>query len=1180
MTWTYDVGNPNNSYGSDNGSVTIIGNGLLTKVQVRAALDSHRNSGKSVPLATINVAGNFNSVGFEAFLDVQITSILFATNSPVTTFGNGIFWYSGITTLRLPPNLTNIPNAMCEFCESLQSPLIIPQSVTSIGNTAFADCFLLESITIPSGVRTIGDESFYNCRKLNDLKFAPGSQLTTVGTRMLEDCPSLQSVEFPQSLTTIGIDALWDAVGIRMLRMNRVLWDSIRARLPENPSTSQRITFYGDPNVYLVMRSNSSGIVIDSAAQDAAEEKRLADLAAAQTLKDEADRTLRGSISIIMIDGFNRAQPFMNEAKLQSNFTALESAKNIMDDARTRAYEKQRQINSASTREEATAYIIGRIYTVQDITTARTMIQEAIDSAGNIQRSDGALLQEITSIMNTASDATYMEMGNATTQLDLALVTKGRTTMFTAKTTAFLLQQRIIDASTRTIAYTLIDTKPPSMYELNNVENGIRTINSQNLSAAYVASITKLLVDASPIALNQLSNARTQSSLILLQEAETTITNAKASASAIVGYMIDARSIETANNLMRDARPTQQEIDSARSTINAALTNATTLENDNGILDQIKSNLSVASGQAYTLLNSATTSFAVNSAQSTIETAKLMARANAYFILTQSVKAAAETSITYIGPTEQEIKTKRTTIDDANNDAKNIKDRDDGLLVDILRVLGNAKNIAGNQLNSAVSQLRLDLVSTAIKTISDAITAATATMQQISFSSPRRVEASAQIAGLTPSSQDIQNARDTINTAIGANDTVTRDDQFLRQITSDLGMARTAAYTQLDNAVSLSSFVFVTAAEKTISDAKTAANAKMQQISSPTKKTLASGQISGLTPSSQEIQTARERITTALNGNPIPSVSPDDRQLEEITLELRTASTIAYNQLDSAVSQLSLDLVNAAEKTISDAKTAANAKMQQISSPTKKAQASDQITVLTPTLQEIQTVVQTIKERTTTTNDNSLFETIQSTMDDATSTARTQLNNATTDADVDAAQTTMDSARTEAQGRQNLIVSLAIKTQAGDYINGALPSARDILSARSIVNTSDSTDRDNLLLLDVRQKIDTASSTAQDRLLKAQTVADVDSVQRNFGTAKADALENQRKILSASIRDVASNYIASAKPSAQDIEAVRTRFNKVATTWLEKNMTWVIVGSVLGVLVLLFTIYKFSRKRR
>jgi hypothetical protein len=47
MTWTYHVGDPNNYFGGDNGSMTIIGNGLLTKNQVTAAIDRYKNSGKN-----------------------------------------------------------------------------------------------------------------------------------------------------------------------------------------------------------------------------------------------------------------------------------------------------------------------------------------------------------------------------------------------------------------------------------------------------------------------------------------------------------------------------------------------------------------------------------------------------------------------------------------------------------------------------------------------------------------------------------------------------------------------------------------------------------------------------------------------------------------------------------------------------------------------------------------------------------------------------------------------------------------------------------------------------------------------------------------------------------------------------------------------------------------------------
>jgi hypothetical protein len=201
-------------------------------------------------------------------------------------------------------------------------------------------------------------------------------------------------------------------------------------------------------------------------------------------------------------------------------------------------------------------------------------------------------------------------------------------------------------------------------------------------------------------------------------------------------------------------------------------------------------------------------------------------------------------------------------------------------------------------------------------------------------------------------------------------------------------------------------------------------------------------------------------------------------------------------------------------------------------------------------------------------------------MDDPTNTARNQLNDATTDADIDSAQNTMETARIKAQGYQTQIVSLSIKTQAGDYMSDALPSARDFFSARGIVNASNTSDRDDLLLLNIQQKIDMASSTAQDQLLEAQTLSDIENVQRVFGTAKADALETLRKILSLSIRAQANDFIANAKPSAEDIEAARTRVSVVATSWLKKYKTWIIIiGAVVGVLFLGFLVNQARKSR-
>ena len=48
-------------------------------------------------------------------------------------------------------------------CSSLTS-VNIPNSVTSIGESAFANCYDLTSVTIPSSVKSIGDGAFQNCK--------------------------------------------------------------------------------------------------------------------------------------------------------------------------------------------------------------------------------------------------------------------------------------------------------------------------------------------------------------------------------------------------------------------------------------------------------------------------------------------------------------------------------------------------------------------------------------------------------------------------------------------------------------------------------------------------------------------------------------------------------------------------------------------------------------------------------------------------------------------------------------------------------------------------------------------------------------------------------------------------------------------------------------------------------
>lgn len=49
--------------------------------------------------------------------------------------------------------------------------MTIPNSVTSIGDSAFHGCIGLASVTIPNSVKSIGDSAFSGCRELKTIYY-------------------------------------------------------------------------------------------------------------------------------------------------------------------------------------------------------------------------------------------------------------------------------------------------------------------------------------------------------------------------------------------------------------------------------------------------------------------------------------------------------------------------------------------------------------------------------------------------------------------------------------------------------------------------------------------------------------------------------------------------------------------------------------------------------------------------------------------------------------------------------------------------------------------------------------------------------------------------------------------------------------------------------------------------
>ncbi len=200
-------------------SVTSIGNGSFAGCSSLTSLtipDSVTSIGKSAfsrcsSLTSLTIPASVTTIGANPFsvpklkLCNRSTHFYVEDNVLFTADKSQLIAYcSRQTSYSIPNSVTSIGDSAFSRCESLTS-LTIPNSVTSIGDWAFSGCSSLTSLTIPNSVTSIGDWAFEGCSSLTTLTI-PNS-VTSIGNGSFAGCSSLTSLTIPDSVTSIGYSA-------------------------------------------------------------------------------------------------------------------------------------------------------------------------------------------------------------------------------------------------------------------------------------------------------------------------------------------------------------------------------------------------------------------------------------------------------------------------------------------------------------------------------------------------------------------------------------------------------------------------------------------------------------------------------------------------------------------------------------------------------------------------------------------------------------------------------------------------------------------------------------------------------------------------------------------------------------------------------------------------------------
>lgn len=212
------------------GECAFIGSGLSGELDLRGAKNIKSGAFNGCEITSITFGKNLSAIGPSAFFNCDdLNEIKLSDENDEYVYVDGCLirrsdntLVLGLASAVIPETVVSIGDYAFAYRKNL-SEIAIPSSVTAIGSYAFADCENLKTIEVSESVKSIQscvfkscvsltkatwrtlvsvpDSAFEGCSALTDVKL---SNVTKIGERAFSGCIGLKEIILPQSLTEIG----------------------------------------------------------------------------------------------------------------------------------------------------------------------------------------------------------------------------------------------------------------------------------------------------------------------------------------------------------------------------------------------------------------------------------------------------------------------------------------------------------------------------------------------------------------------------------------------------------------------------------------------------------------------------------------------------------------------------------------------------------------------------------------------------------------------------------------------------------------------------------------------------------------------------------------------------------------------------------------------------------------